>query len=264
MKIYILTDLEGPAMINRFNQTRDVTPEEKKEWEYYLTGEVNACVEGILDFDGQADIIVWDGHGSGGIDERLFHPRARLIARGPIRAPYYLDESFDALMFVGQHAKMGDRGVLCHTYSSKTIEYYKINGIELGEFGCRALMAGTMGVPTIFVAGDDVAVEEARELVPNIRGAAVKQALGRELALHLSHPAACDLIRRTAHEACLGLSDIEPYNYPAPYTQEVRVLEGVSIDGYLRAGFDYVDNRTVRKTSVNICDLSIQIIEESK
>lgn len=257
MKIHVITDLEGPAMINLFSQTRDVTPEEKLRSMWFLTGEVNACVDGILDFDPDAQVIVWDGHGSGGIDNRLFHKRARLIARGPISAPYYLGDSFDALMFVGQHAKMGDRGVLAHTYSSKTIEYYKINGVEMGEFGCRALMAGTMGVPTTFVTGDDVTIEEAQELVPNIVGAAVKTALGRELAIHLSHEAACELIREKAREACECTGQIEPYFLEAPYVQEIRVLEGVSIQHYLDQGAEFVDSRTVRRHADNICDLSI-------
>jgi D-amino peptidase len=160
-------------------------------------------------------------------------------------------------MFVGQHARMGTNGVLCHTYSSKTIEYYTINGIELGEFGCRALMAGTMDVPTVFISGDDKAVEEARDLVPSIHGAAVKQALGRELAIHLSHEAACALIRKTATEACAHIGEIPPYVLPPPYVQEIRVLEGVSIMGYLMEGAEWVDARTVRLRSDRICDLHV-------
>ncbi len=257
MKIHIITDLEGPAMINRFTQTRDVTPEEKKRSEYFLTGEVNACVDGVLDAFPDAEVIVWDGHGSGGIDEMRFHEKARLIARGPIRAPYFLDGTFDALMFVGQHARKGSGGVLCHTYSSKTIEYFKINGIEMGEFGCRALMAGTFGVPTVFVAGDDVAVAEARELVPDIFGVAVKKALGVELALHLSHGEACRRIRQTAAEAARNAGSITPYFLPPPYEQEIRVLEGVSIMGYLNQGYELIDARTVRKRSDNLLDLHI-------
>ncbi len=257
MKVYILTDLEGPAMISRFDQTRDVSPEEKPRWMRLLTNEVNACIDGILDFDPNAEVIVWDGHGSGGILEELFHKQGKLIARGPIRAPYYLDETFDALMFVGQHAMMGDRGVLCHTYSSKSIEYYKINGIEMGEFGCRALMAGTMSVPTTLVTGDDVTIEEAQALIPNIEGAVVKWALARELAIHLSHEAACELIREKARTACERTGEIKPYFLEGPYTQEIRVLEGLSIQGYLDGGWEFVDNRTVRKTSEDICDLHV-------
>lgn len=257
MKIHMITDLEGPALISRFTQTRDVTPEEKPRWMRLLTGEVNACIDGIRDADPDAEVIVWDGHGSGGIIEELFHRDGKLIARGPIRAPYGLDESFDALVFVGQHARAGTDGVLCHTYSSKSIEYYKINGVELGEFGCRALMAGTMGIPTIFIAGDDVAVMEAEELIPNIVGAPVKQALGRELAIHLSHEAACALIRERAAQAIARIDEIEPYYFPGPYTQEIRYLEGVSPQSSLEAGWEYVDPRTIRKTADDICALRV-------
>ena len=256
MKIYIMTDLEGPAMISTWAQTRDVTPEEKKRSEYFLTGEVNACIDSILDFDPEAEVIVCDGHGCGGIDKMLFHPRAKLIY-GPVDSPAGLDESFDAQMFVGQHAMMGDRGNLCHTYSSKTVEYYQINGIAMGEFGCRTLMAGTMGVPTVLVTGDDVTFEEARELVPNIVGAVIKWALGREAALHLSHEAACTLIREKATEACAKIAEIEPYFFPGPYTFEARVQEGCSVQGYLRPGAEIIDERTVRFTEDDICKLPI-------
>ncbi len=255
MKVHIITDLEGPALISRFDQTRDVTPEQKPRWMRLLTGEVNACIDGILDFDPDAEVVVWDGHGSGGIIEEQFHRDAKLIARGPIRAPYGLDESFDALMFVGQHAMNGERGVLCHTYSSKAIEYYKINGIEMGEFGCRALMAGTMGVPTILVTGDDVTAEEARALIPNIQTAVVKWAMGRELALHLSHEAACEVIRLQARLACERAGEIKPYFFEGPYTQEIRYLEGVEI--HAAPDWERVDERTIRKTADSILELRV-------
>jgi len=259
MKIYMTTDLEGPAMISRFNQTRDVTPEDKAISMKLLTWEVNAAVDGILDVDKDAEVIVWDGHGSGGIDVLEFHPRAKLIARGPISPPYYLDETFDAQIFVGQHAMAGTEAApLCHTYSSKTIEYYKINGMFVGEFGARTIMGGTFGVPTIFIAGDDKAVAEAKAMVPGIFGAAVKQGLGRELAIHLSPKAAQELIRETVAEACKNIDSIPPFKMDPPYEQEIRVLEGVSIQGYLkRPNTEKVDDRTVIMRSDNICDLRV-------
>ena len=259
MKIHMMTDLEGPAMISRFNQTRDVTPEEKARSMKLLTWEVNACVDGILDVYPAAEVVVWDGHGSGGIDVFEFHDRAKLIARGPIKAPYYLDETYDALFFVGQHAMANTPAApLCHTYSSKTVDYYKINGMPVGEFGARAIMAGQFGVPTVFLAGDDKAVAEAEALVPGIFGAAVKQGLDRELAIHLSPKAAHELIRQTAVKACGAIEDIPPAKVDPPYVFEARVLEGCSIEGYLkREGAEQVDDRTVIIRADDICSLPI-------
>jgi len=255
VKVYVMTDLEGPAMVSTWAQTRDYAPGEKQRSEYFLTGEVNACVDGCLDFDSDAEVIVLDGHGSGGIDEMLFHPQAKLIAGRGFRPPYYLDESFDAVMFIGQHARAGQGSVLCHTQNSKTVEYHKVNGIELGEFGSFALMAGCLGVPTVLAGGDDVLVAEAKELIPDIVGVAVKQSLGPELALHLSHEAASQLIREQAAEACARIADIEPFFIPGPYTKEIRVKPGCSIQGYLGPGVEVIDERTVRKTSDSIFDL---------
>jgi D-amino peptidase len=256
MKIYIITDLEGPAMVSRFIQTRDYSddPELKREAMRLLTGEVNAAIDGIFDVETDAEVIVWDGHGSGGILPMEFHPRAKLIARGPIKPPYFLDETFDALFFVGQHAMAGTPDApLAHTYSSKTIEYYKLNGRPVGEFGARAIMAGAIGVPTVFISGDDKAVAEARDLVPGIYGAEVKQGLGLELALHLSPKAACDLIRSVAAEAVGGIGKIEPIRLHPPYEQEIRVKEGVDIGTYLARGAEKVDERTVvvRSSEIN-------------
>lgn len=256
VKIYILTDLEGVAMISRFDQTRDAAPESVARSKKLLTREVNAAVDGILDAFPEAEVIVWDGHGSGGIDTLEFHPKAKLIARGPISPPGYLDGTFDALFFVGQHAMAGtENAPLCHTYSSKTIEHHKLNGRLVGEFGARAIMAGTFGVPTVFISGDDKAVAEARALVPNIYGAIVKWGLGRELALHLSPRAAQELIRKTAAEAARNIGSVPPVKSEPPYEIEVRVLEGAGIGRYLNEGGEKIDDRTVVKRSDNICDL---------
>ncbi len=260
MKIYIMTDLEGPAMVSRFVQTResDGRPDLKRQAMELLTGEVNAAVEGILDACSRAEVIVWDAHGSGGIDILSFHPKAKLIARGPIQPPYHLDSSFDALFFVGQHAMAGtENAPLCHTYSSKHFEYYKLNGKYIGEFGGRAIMAGTLGVPTVFLSGDDKAVAEARALVPGIHVASVKQGLGKELALHLSAQASQELIRKVAGEAVGDIENIPPVRIEPPYQQEIRVKEGLSIESYLKDGAEKVDDRTVILRSDDICDLRV-------
>ena len=178
MKIYILTDLEGVAGVARWNQTGHDTPGYAGAVRL-LTAEVCACVAGIHDAAPETEIWVWDAHGPGGIDPELFPKGAKLLNNGPVPRCGLLDDSFSALFFLGQHAMAGTRdGNLAHSYSSKNIESIHINGIELGEFGCRAAFAGELGVPTVFVSGDDKMVVEARALVPAIVAAEVKVGLG--------------------------------------------------------------------------------------
>ncbi len=258
-KIFIITDLEGVAMVSRWDQTRDeATPESKAKAMTLLTREVNAAVDGILDAAPGAEVVVWDGHGSGGIDILEFHAKAQLIARGPIKAPYFLDNTFDALFFVGQHAMAGTEDApLCHTYSSRTVEYFKLNGRPVGEFGARAIRAGTLGVPAVFIAGDDKAIAEARALVPEIHGAIVKWGLGLELARHLSPEAAHAVIRDTAAQAVAGIRSIPPVRMAPPYELEIRVYDGKPIAGYLKNGAKKIDERTVLFSSDTITELPI-------
>ncbi len=261
MKIYIHTDLEGAAMVSRWDQTRrgEATPESRALAMKLMTWELNAAVDGILDVDSGAEVIVWDGHGGGGIDILEFHANAKLISRSSlIGPPYCTDDSFDALFFVAQHAMAGTaKANLCHTYSGKMVEYYKINGKPVGEFGARAIMAGTFGIPTVFISGDDKAVAEAKALVPGIHGAVVKEGLDVELAVHLSPKASQELIRRIAAEAVKEIDCISPVKMDPPYVQEIKVKSGVSIVGYLREGAERVDERTLLFKSDDICDLRI-------
>jgi len=205
MKIYVITDLEGPAMVFSFDQTRLPEATERiAQAKRFLTREVNACVDGILDVDAAAEVVVLDGHGSGGIDYELFHEQAQLIAG--YRRPSFacLDETYDALFFVGQHAMAGTPAApLAHTQSSRTIEYYRLNGELIGEFAQHAILAGTLfGVPTAFLSGDDKAVAEAQTLAPALVGVVTKVGLGLEAARSVSPRRAQKLIRAGAAEAC--------------------------------------------------------------
>ena len=258
MKIFVMTDLEGVAGLQRWVQTRQAGPQYEQAIRL-LTAEVNAAVDGILDAAPEADVVVWDGHGSGGIDVEHLHARARFIPRGPIAPTYYLDEGFDAVFFVAQHAMAGTRDApLSHTYSSESVEYYKLNGIPMGEFGCRAALAGSLGIPTVFISGDDKAVAEARALVPGIYGAVVKEGRGIEIAIHLSPPAARQLIHQVAAEATRHIGDIPPFVLQPPYEQEIRLLRNVDVGRYrYQTGVKQVDDRTFILRSDKLSDLHI-------
>ena len=56
MKGYILTDLEGPAMISRFSQTREDGPQKQAAMKL-LTWEINAAVDGILEVEPERRLL---------------------------------------------------------------------------------------------------------------------------------------------------------------------------------------------------------------
>src|SRR5207247_4370690 len=83
-----------------------------------MAEDANAAIRGAIE-GGAADILVNDAHGNGlNIQIEDLHPAARLLSQ-PLK-PYGmmqgLDDTFDAAMFIGFHAKAeAPVGVLAHT-----------------------------------------------------------------------------------------------------------------------------------------------------
>ena len=243
MKIFFVTDLEGIAGAECWEQTRE-EGELKNQSMVQLTKEVNACVDGILDAEPQAEVVVWDGHGSEGIIKDDFHPKAEYVREGGVHGNF--DKSFDALFFVGQHAMVGTAfAPLAHTYSSRTISYYRLNGYFVGEFSMRAAYAGSIGVPTVFISGDDKCVMSARTFVPEIYGAVVKWGLGLQKAKHLSSDEACQVIREVATEATRNIDKVQPLIIEPPYEFEARYYNPRDFSNDEREGLTQIDERTI-------------------
>jgi D-amino peptidase len=225
VKIYVMTDLEGVACVSQWSQVNFPDNVNKAAAMKLLTGEVNAAARGIFRRYPDAAVHVADGHGLLGMDCADLDPRLKYFCgRSPNRF-MGLDRSYDAMFYVGQHAMAGTPGApLCHTYDSSTVEHYSLNGRRVGEFGCRAFLAGSIGVPVVFLSGDDKACREARRLVPSIITATVKQGLGsaREWSLSLSPSASQHLIEKAAEEAAVRIPSIRPLRLKGPYLLEIR------------------------------------------
>jgi len=258
MKSYfIITDLEGVAGVDSFTQTRpgDGHPERIDAARTLLAREVNACVEGIRSVEPDARIDVWDGHGPGG----LFAEHLRDCHYLREGRPYMNVSGYDAVLFVGQHAMAGTfNAPLCHTYSSMTVAYFKLNGTFVGEFGARALIAGLQGVPVVFLSGDDKAALEARLFIPEIETAVVKLGLGVERAEHLSEPEAHRLIREGAARAVRRAGEVPPFRgMTAPFRLEIGYLAPLAEDELPVPGAERINDYTIRITKENIVDLPI-------
>ncbi|MCE5258756.1 MAG: M55 family metallopeptidase [Chloroflexi bacterium] len=258
MRIYILTDIEGACGVSRWDQG-DCTSPTYPQAVRLMTAELTACVEGIRSIVPNAEICIWDAHGAGSIDFEQVPAGCQLINSGALPAPLLFDQGWDALFFLCQHSKAGTpNGNLCHTYSSSLIEYFKINGLELGEFGCRAALAGSYGIPTVFVSGDDTMMAEAQALVPGILCAQVKVGLGTQLARHLAPADARALIRETAALAILHYKSIPPLILAGPpFEQEIRVGPKADPAIMISRGFQQLDAFRYVKRSNKLDDLWI-------
>ena len=176
MKIYIMTDLEGVAGVMDFENWCSPGFRYYEQAKEFLTREVNAAVDGFFE-GGATEITVSDGHGSGGINPALIDPRIELLRGWPEGWPLMLDESYDAVAWVGQHAKAGtEYAHLAHTQSFGYLDL-SVNGISIGEFGQFAMCASELGVRSIFASGDEAFTKEAQALVPGIETVAVKRGL---------------------------------------------------------------------------------------
>lgn len=260
-KVFMVTDMEGVAGITSF------TDQSYPDGRYYdagkklVTAEVNAAVDGLLDA-GVEEVLVWDGHGAGGITFEDLHPAAKLLHGRPSPPWSRLNEviqRYEACVIVGQHAMAGViTGNQNHTQNSQTIDYYKLNGQPIGEIAQIALYFGGWGLPLIFLSGELDACREAEALVPGISTVAVKEGLGRGSAISLSAQTARRLIREGIKLAVEKhtANPIPPLAWPGPYVLEKRFFHTHVADAAVgQAGVERVDSQTVRLRSDNILDI---------
>ena len=234
-----MTDMEGVAGVAN---SQDWALRDGRYYERgrrLLTEEVNAAVSGFA-VGGFGELVVCDAHGPGGIDIETLDPRVRLSRGWPREEggnwPFGIDETYDALAFVGQHAKAGTPfSHLTHTGSMEVVDV-SINGLSVGEYGMVVLVAGERGVPVIFASGEKALCEEATALTPGVVTAAVLEGTiggtGDTLtpeeyrrfhagAIHLHPAAACELITQRAEYAartfCSDRDHFRPLEMSPPY-----------------------------------------------
>lgn len=239
MKLMLMTDLEGVAGVK--NSTDWCHPDSR----HYatacrlLTQEVNAAVDGFY-AGGAKYVQVADGHGPGGIDIELLDPRVEYARGWPEAWPFHLDESFDGVAWVGQHAKASSEYAhLCHTQSFHYIDL-SVNDVSIGEFGQLGMCASELGVPAFYASGDLAFTKEAEALAHGIVTCTVKRGVsagtGEECvfeeyrarnagAIHVPPRRACAMIRKTAEAAMWKLKKNPPALIPlqAPF-ERVAIL----------------------------------------
>lgn len=223
LSVFISVDMEGIAGA--------VTPEqlgpggfEYARFREIATEEALAAMEGAREA-GATRFVVADAHGNGQnllIDR--FPDDVEIIRSWPrpLHMVQGIDETFDAAFFIGYHsAATNEEGVRAHTFSSANYASVVLNGMEMPEGGMNAAIVGHFGVPVALVTGDDATVAEMVEILGDVEGVAVKEALGFHSARTLTPAAAQTRIREGARRALERLDDFQPYRLEGPPVLEL-------------------------------------------
>jgi D-amino peptidase len=167
MKIFISADIEGITGIGHWNETDKSFPTEYSWFQRQMTAEVAAAAEAAIQA-GATEILIKDAHDSGRnlILDAL--PELCEVVRGwaghPLSMVQEVDESFDAIMFIGYHSRAGQNtNTLAHTMSSARIARMTLNKRDMSEFYVHGLAASYYGVPSVFVSGDEGLCQEVAE-----------------------------------------------------------------------------------------------------
>ena len=130
LRVFISVDMEGiSGVVNWEDVSRD-----GKDYPLFreiMTTETNAAIEGAV-AAGAKEIVVRDSHGTArNIIPTKLDRRAKLLrdwSGGPMGMMEGIDASFDAVIFIGYHAKAGTAdATLDHTQSSSRVNDVSIN-----------------------------------------------------------------------------------------------------------------------------------------
>jgi len=233
LKVFISVDMEGICGVVASEQTSPGNPEyaAAKKW---MAEDANAAVEGALRA-GASEVVVNDSHGSmRNIDPGDLHPKAILISGSPKPQSMMqgIDESYNAVLFVGYHAGAGTQdAVLDHTISGSVVQSVKVNGMELPELGLNAAIAGAYNVPVVFVSGDVAVCRQAKTILGSeVVTAPVKDGIGRYAARLVPFAEARRGIRDRVTDALRKLGQVKPFKIAAPCRFELQFYISAQAD----------------------------------
>jgi D-amino peptidase len=224
LKIYISADMEGIGGVVTGEQLGPTGFEYAKAREY-MTDEVVAAIAAAREA-GATEIVVSDSHGNfqNLLLDRL--PKDVRVIRGgprPLSMMQGIDETFDAVLFIGYHSgTTNPAGVRAHTISSARLADVRINGLSVPEAALNAAIAGHFRVPVVMISGDDVAVAEAQKIIGELEGAVVKESYGFHSANTLTPEASRERVAAAVKRALQSRERFLPTKIRTPVELEIQ------------------------------------------
>lgn len=185
IRILVYHDMEGLAGQDDWRTFLFSHPEKYPEGQKMLAADLNAVIDGLFT-GGATQVDVVDAHGSGNpepdVRRDLLDPRAKQVFRDKAFDPYVdltAPNVYDAVVAVAMHAKTGSHGFASHTITLGMD--MQINGKSITESEIVGYSWGRVGVPIIFVSGDDH-LQKDLEVMPWIEYVVTKKATSASTA----------------------------------------------------------------------------------
>lgn len=235
--VYISTDMEGLSGVGAPGMTQG-NGKDYSVGRRMLTREVQRVVAGIRSAAAERGvssvrIVVNDSHGDHAnalIED--FPPGVEYVQGSlkPLGMTAELDESFDAAIYLGYHARAGQPGFLAHTGSGLVLDM-SINGVPAGEGEMNAAYAGALGVPVVLIAGDADFVRLARETYATSSEVVVTKTAVTAHAAHLRPvDEVQDELEAKAKAAMLNLDSYSPWDVGPPFTVEMKLNNATHVE----------------------------------
>ena len=232
LRVLVYHDMEGLAGQDDYRTFNYSHPEFYARGQEYLAADINAVVDGLF-AGGATSVEIVDAHGSGNPSPDLvpakLDPRATQLTRdAPFR--HYVDivapNAYDAIVAVGMHAKTGSVGFASHTVTIGMGLW--MNGRSITETEIVAFSWGRVGVPVIFVSGDD---HLQRDLVtmPWLQFVVAKSATSANTVRLRNVEAVHAEMRVKAAEAVRGLARAKVMRVQEPVRAALRVVQPASL-----------------------------------
>ena len=225
-RILLLCDLEG--VNNVVGEPYHGLSRDTEQWEiarHQAALELNAAADALF-AAGARTVGLWDNHGGGhNIDTAELDPRITVEdPHGPRLG--FAAGRYDCVCFFGYHAMEGTLGgVLAHTMSSASVQFYKLNGRYVGEVDMDAAIAASHGIPSRFFAGGDIACSQARRAVEGIETAVTKRELSRNRAEFRDNDALFADIREKIVSAVRTERAPRPLTFPCVFEKSFKRVE---------------------------------------
>lgn len=233
MRVLVYHDMEGLAGQDDYRTFNYSHPEYYAKGQGYLVADINAVVDGLF-AGGATSVEIIDAHGSGNpspdVDRARLDTRATQLTRDkPFR--HYVDivapDTYDAIVAVGMHAKTGSQGFASHTV---TIGMgLSMNGHAITETEIVAYSWGRVGVPVIFVSGDQ-RLQRDLATMPWLQYVVTKHATSASTVRLRNVDSVHAEMRAKAADAVRGLANAKVMRVNEPVRAALKVVRPASLE----------------------------------